>query len=80
MCSILFAQEHNNNHKELDKDAVQVNSEEVSKQFGDALGPVLRSAKKKVEGKHWRQVDEIVETKCLRNRKFYKVYSSFFLT
>lgn len=60
--------------RQLDKHAVQVNLEDASKEFGGALRTFLRSSKKK-DGKRWAQVDRIMESKSLRNKKFYKVFS-----
>lgn len=57
--------------RQLDKHAVQVNLEGASKDFGGALRPLRRSSKKK-DGKRWAQVDRIMESKSLRNKKFYK--------
>ena len=68
-----FCNLHHHDHQELDKHAVQVNLEDASKEFGGVLGPILRSAKKKEDGKQWAQVDRIMESKSLRNKKFYKV-------
>lgn len=41
--------------------------------LGKSLGPVLRSAKKKVETAEWRQVAEVLDMKTLRKKKFFKV-------
>ena len=68
-----FCNLHDQDHQELDKHAVDVNLEDASKEFGGALGPLLRSAKKKAEQKQWAQVDRIVGRKSLRKKKFYKV-------
>ena len=68
-----FCNLHDHDHQELDKYAVQVNLEDASKELGGALGPLLRSAKKKADKQDWAQVDSIIESKSLRNKKFYKV-------
>jgi len=68
-----FCKLHDHDHRELDKLAVQVDLDDVTKEFGGALGPLLRSAKKKTDEKQWAQVDRIMESKCLRNKTFYKV-------
>ena len=58
--------------RQLDKHAAKVNLEDAIKEFGGTLRPLLRSSKKK-DGKRWAQVDRIMESKSLRNKKFYKV-------
>ena len=71
-----FCNLHEGDHQELDKHALQVNAEDASKEFGGVLGPLLRSKKSKEDGKHWAQVDRILESKSLRNKKFSKVNSN----
>lgn len=68
-----FCNLHDHDHQELDKHAVQVNLEDASKEFAGALGPLLCSAKKKEDGRHWAQVDRIMDSKSLRNKKLFKV-------
>lgn len=49
------------------------NLEEFEAVLGKSLGPVLRSAKKKVEPAEWGQVAEVLDMKTLRKKKFFKV-------
>lgn len=46
------------------------NLEEFEAVLGKNLGPVLRSAKKKVETADWGQVAEVLDMKTLRKKKF----------
>ena len=53
---------------------------QASKEFGATLGPILRRAKRKVESKEFRQVNEIVEERCLRSQEHFKVCYSLSLS
>ncbi|XP_068734528.1 uncharacterized protein [Montipora capricornis] len=65
-----FCVEHLLDHKGLDE--IDPCLKEVAKEFEGCLGPVLRSASKKVDVIPWGQEAEILETRTLRNKKFFK--------
>ncbi|XP_068684800.1 uncharacterized protein [Montipora foliosa] len=68
-----FCVEHLLDHKGLDE--IDPCLKEVAKEFEGCLGPVLRSASKKVDVIPWGQEAEILETRTLRNKKFFKVFT-----
>ena len=46
-----------------------LNLQQFEEELGKNFGPVLRSAKKRVEVEDWGQVGEVLEMKTLRKKK-----------
>ena len=47
-----------------------LNPQQFEHELGNKFGPVLRSAKKRVEVQDWGQVGEVLEIKTLRKKSF----------
>ena len=58
-----------------------LNPQQSELELGNNFGPVLRSAKKSAEVQECGQVGEVLETKTLRKKKFFKVsiFNPFYL-
>lgn len=67
-----FCEKHLVDHQQLDK-MQNLNLQQFEEELGKNFGPVLRSAKKRVEVEDWGQVGEVLEMKTLRKKKFFKV-------